>query len=252
MPQRGPATTWPAALSGDIDGRHLGAGVEDGLSSGDGHRARRLSQQGFLIVACVVPTPAPHPEGGAHAGQECRRRSGVSGRRGMEAVLAEHLPGRGCELRPEQVPERDGASAGLDDGDGLSGGEVATPSASQAAQGLRQRLDGAQVGARAHHHLGPQIPSVAHHALQRAHGDGSVDPVRDVIGPDEDEDDVGGGDDLDRCGELTLQIRALGPDHRSVGELDATPEQCGDARGHDGPNGLLPGVCAQPGGRRIT
>ena len=64
----------------------------------------------------------------------------------MELVDAEH-GAVGGERRAEHRPERDGAPAGLDDRDGLRGGQLAAPPPGEGAQRLGDRPDRAQVGA---------------------------------------------------------------------------------------------------------
>ena len=183
-----PART--AALAADLGGAHLGARVAHGVLGGHGDRADALAAPG-VGVTLGRRLAAPDAERGIHAGQQGGRGPGVAGGGGVEAVGAEHLVRPLGELGPEQVAEGDGAPARLDDGDGLGGGQVAAPAPAEQPQRLGDGLDGAEVGTGADDDLGAELTQPADGGLEVPHGDGLVDAVGDVVGPDHDDGDVG-------------------------------------------------------------
>ena len=199
-----------------------------------------------------VGVGTPHAERRAHAREQGRRRARVAGRRGVEPVLAEHLVRRPRELRPEQVAERHGASARLDDRHGLRGREVARPTLHQGAQRLADRLDGAQVGTGADDDLRAERPDPPHGLLELAHRRRALDPVRHVVGADHDEHDIGAHDLLERVGQLSLEVAGLGPDDGPVGQAHPPTGQGGDAAGDDRADRLVCGIRPQSGRGAVT
>ena len=150
----------PRALPGDLGGADLGAGVAHGLlgreATGPMPSPRRRSGR-----RSSCGSPSHTPSAAYTLGSRAAAAAGVAGRRGVEAVLAEHLVRALGELGSQQVAERDRATAGLDDGDGLGCGEVPAPAPADEPQRLRDRLDGAEVGAGGHDHLGAQRRAAA-------------------------------------------------------------------------------------------
>ena len=132
-------------------------------------------------------------EGGEAGGDQHRRELLVAVGRGVEPVGPEQQRRCGVELRAEDVAEGDGPAAVLDDGDGLGGRQPARPLAGDLLERLRDRPDGAEVGAGADHDG---------HACSRrrrtrlgevAHRRGRQHAVGDVVGADEDDGEVGVG-----------------------------------------------------------
>ena len=191
--QLGPAPTRAAGVAGDLGAADLGAGVEDRLLGRDGHRADALPATA-VGQAILDRAALPDVEGGIHAWEQGGRAAGIARRRGVEAVLAEQLVRAFVELRAEEVAQRHGAAADLDDGNRLGRGEVAAPAAPHETEGLGDRGDGPEVRTGADDDLRAQLAKPDHGRLEVAHGDGLADPVGHVVGADHDDG---------RCGRST-------------------------------------------------
>ena len=138
-----PAAAEAALGAADLGAVDLGAGRTSGAhrrgrDRQDALAAARLGQR--LVVGQQV-------EGGEAGGDEHRRELLVAVGRGVEAVRPEQQRRCGVELRAEDVAERDRPAAVLDDGDGLRGRQPARPLARDLLERLRDRPDGAEVGA---------------------------------------------------------------------------------------------------------
>ena len=184
--------------------------------------------------------------------QQGRGRAGIASGRGVEAIEPEELLGRGRELRSEQVTQRDGAPAGLDDGHGLGCGQVATPPPDEQPERLGDGLDGAQVGAGADDDLGAENARSPHGGLEMPDRDRAVGAVGDVVGADEDEDEVWVRRVLQCRRELSLQVGGLRADDGAVGDLDAAAHLGGDTARDDRADRLLGSVRAQARGQTVT
>ena len=204
--EHGPPTPGPGGLARDCRRAHLGARVADSLHRSDSDGANALAAQS---VGTAVDRVRPEAQGVADTGQQRRGHPGVAGRRRVEPVVAEHLVREPGELRAEQVAQGDGAATGLDDGDGLGCGQVATPAAGQQSQRLGHRLDGAQVGTRSDDDLAVGGAKGADGLFEVTDRNGLVDAVGDVVGADQDDGDVRVGDLVQRGGELRVQARGL-------------------------------------------
>ena len=233
MPQLYPQPAHPAAVAADLGAVELGSGGLDGLDGRVGDRQDALSAQGLQRLLVGLD----HAERGQHAGQQDGDQRAVAGGGGVELVGPEEQRGRGGELGAEHRAERDGASALLDDRDGLARGQAARPRAGHLLQRRRDRLEGAQVGAGADHHGDAGLMQAAHALLQVPDRGGGRDDVGDVVGADQDQRDVG----LDRQGpvDLLVEVGGLGADHGEVAQVDAAVGVLGHAAGQQRPGGLL-------------
>ena len=119
----------------------------------------------------------------------CCDGSVASGGR-VELVRAEHRVGMGVELRAEQVGQRDGASTGFDDGDGLRCGQRATPASRNPLERVWDWPNRAEVWAGADDHLYVGRVELSDRVGEQRDGTSGRDSVRDVVRAHHDDRDV--------------------------------------------------------------
>ena len=149
------------------------------------------------------------------------------GRR-VELVGPEEQRRRGANSGPRIEPSETVRPPGLDDRDGLGGGQPARPGPARPAQRRRDRLDRAEVGAGADDDLDAGVAQPAYglgevpHRLRRQHR------VGHVVGADQDHRDVG----LDRQGRSIwpARSRGLGADDGELAQVHPPVGPLGDAR----------------------
>ena len=191
-------------------------------------------------------------ERGTEGGQQDRSGPGIPGRRRVEPVLAEQLVRSFLELGAEDVTERHRPPAGLDDGHGLGGGEIAAPAPCECLERLGDRLHRAEVGTGAHDHLGAGVPEPADRRLEVPHGDRLVDPVGDVVGADENDGGIRASDGIEGVGDLDAEVAGDGAHDGHVGEPYPPARERGHPGGEDGADGLVADLRAEPGGAAVT
>ena len=168
----------------------------------------------------------------------------------MEPVGPEQQGGRGVELGAEDVAERDGAPALLDDGDRLRRGEPARPHPGDLLERRRDRPDRAEVGAGADDHLRADVAQPAYRLGEVPDRGRGQHLVGDVVDADQHHGEVDAGGQ--RGVDLDGQVAGLRADHGEGPEVDPAVRADGEGAGQLRPGRLLDPVDAVARGAGVT
>ena len=253
--QHRPAALRAAALAADL---------RSALTSVPGSRT--------ALVAAMATGPTPSPrlrvEAGsrrasskrpsaAHTdGQQGRGGPGVARRRRVEAVVAEHLV-RALRRTPDRAGRR-ATRCGRRPSTTATVWAAARSRLQRRASdrsGWGDRLDGAEVGARADDDLGPGVAQPSHRVASRWRtAIELVDAVGDVVGADQDHRDVRRRYRSSALRHLAARgPRDVAPTTATLVSRDRAPAEGRDAVGDRcAPMVCVPAVGAQAGGRRVA